>query len=249
MGLFDYNAATEFEFNWETGLLLNVRSSEYFHIYGGTDHVNDSPSDDFCLKSRLFMSDGRGKNAGQVKYFELLLNGALNLYVCEPLRKIAIKYPKHSYVESIAEAKPELFEIDKIIKEEFYKTEHLARIAIFALADEKVSHIVQVASLGNSFVNLSKILETILGDESAKENGFLLTTEEKKKKNSFTYTANSPAVIGIYARHGLNGKGESAKPEKPNKTEAMELSEAHSFVKSVFLRYMDFKCQSCPNWI
>ncbi|WP_157836534.1 hypothetical protein [Paracidovorax oryzae] len=118
-------------------------------------------------------------------------------------------------------------------------------MAIFSLIDEKISHILQVASLGNNFVNLFKILETIKADEKAKDDGFSLTKEELDKNKTFDYTANSPAVTGIYARHGVDEK--KYKPAKS--LLPMSLAEGHAYVKSIFIRYINSKYNHYSNWI
>lgn len=241
---FDFSQATEFDFYWNPVFLRNMRSSEYFHVYGGVNDYLDCKNDDFFLKSSLFPAEGRGNSLAQVKFFELLLNGSKNILTLEDPFAVEIKYSRHDNFSSTPPS-PELFRVANINKQEFMKTELLARLAIFSLADEKISHILQVASFGNNFINLFKILETIKADEKAKEYGFALSNEDLIKNKTFDYTANSPAVIGIYARHGIDEKKfKLAKTLVP-----MSLAEGHAHVKSIFIRYINSKYKHYPNWI
>jgi hypothetical protein len=241
---FDFSHATEFELNWNSIFLRKSNSSEYFHVYGGVNDYLDCSNDEFFLKSSLFQKGGRGDSPGQVKFFELLLNGSKNILMFDCPFEVTIDYLRHDKRRSSIPAKPEIFEIPHIYKEDFIKTEHLARLAVFSLVDDKVSHVLKVSSLGNNFINLFKILETIKADEGAKENGFFLIAEEMRELKRFEYTANSPAVIGIYARHGVDEK-----KFKPAKTLIpMSLSEGHSYVRSIFTRYLKLKYENYPNW-
>lgn len=240
----DFSGATEFELHWNPMILRNSKSSDYFHVYGGINDHLDCMNDDFFMKSSLFLKDGRGANPGCVKFFEVLLNGSKNILAFENNYSIEIRYVRHDKLSSSWPVNPEIFYLSHIRKQEFAKTEQLARLAIFSLVDDKVSHILQVASLGNNFINLFKILETIKADEESKENGFSLSAEEMGELKRFEYTANSPAVIGIYARHGVDER-----KFKPAKTLIpMGLAEGHEYIKSIFIRYVNNKYQNYQNW-
>ncbi|MFN7156423.1 MAG: hypothetical protein ACK4OE_22360 [Acidovorax sp.] len=241
---FDFSEATEFEMYWNPMILRNSKSSDYFHIYGGVNDYLDCINDDFFLKSSLFMKNGRGANPGKVKFFELLLNGSKNILTFENHYAVKIKYTRHDKFYSATPVNAEIFHLSHLQRQEFSKTEQLARLAIFSLVDDKVSHILQVASLGNNFINLFKILETIKADENSKESGFALSAEEMGELKRFEYTANSPAVIGIYARHGVDEK-----KFKPAKTLVpMSLAEGHKYISSIFIRYINSKYQNYPKW-
>lgn len=244
MSVFNFSQATEFDFYWNPVVLRNIGSSEYFHVYGGINHYLDCKNDDFFLKSSLFLAEGRGNKPAQVKFFELLLNGSKNILNPEDPFEVSIKYPRSNNF-SATPPNPDVFSITNINKQEFIKTNCLARLAIFSLADEKISHILQVASFGNNFINLFKILETIKADEKAKEDGFVLSNEDIIKNKTFDYTANSPAVIGIYARHGVDEK----KFKQSKTLVPMSLAEGHAHVKSIFIRYINSKYKNYPNWI
>jgi hypothetical protein len=241
---FCFSQATEFELYWNPIFLRNTNSSEYFHVYGGVNDYLDCKNDDFFLKSSLFPTGGRGDNPRQVKFFELLLNGSKNILNFRNPYAVKIQYSRHDKFHSSIPASPELFHVTHIDRQEFAKTEKLARLAIFSLVDDKISHVLQVASFGNNFINLFKILETIKADEEAKKNGFILSSEEISQIKRFDYTANSPAVIGIYARHGVDEK-----KFKPAKTLVpMSLAEGHQYVSSIFIRYINSKYNHYPNW-
>lgn len=244
MGSFDFSLGTEFELYWLSMYMENAKSSDYFNVYGGVNDYLDCRSDDYFLKSCLFEEGKLGSNPKVVKYFEILLNGAFRILSFESRYPIEIKYSRHNSLFSAMPVEPEYFSINDLNLAEFVKTEKVAMLAIFSLVDEKVSHILQVASLGINFINLFKILETIKADIEAKDFGFALTDNELTDCKRFDYTANSPAVIGIDARHGLDEKKfKVAKALVP-----MSLKEAHTFVTSIFMRYLKNKIRSYKNW-
>ena len=143
----------EMKFEWNSQIIRDMTGSPYFHPYGGYDDYFECYTDNFFLKTEFFKKNA---DLAHIKYFEKLLNGTRNLLSFGNPYTIKISVENSSYFPA-----PKHFKINKINKDIFEKTELIAQISIFGLANDKISYLLQVFENGNNFPNFFKIYETI----------------------------------------------------------------------------------------
>lgn len=207
-------------------------SSDYFRIWGGIDHQNDCPSNDYSFNSLYFNGQRDPEVIWQLAY-ELvnIFNGASELFSFQakkqsvreiyfqgksvrrrqPARVIALlgrpRMHQHKWEEQLGKA-----------------MQMSPRLALLVLATENEDIYMMLKYLGfeASWSNYYKLLETMETHAKLKEKEI---PGSKAERGRFTNNANNFSLVGYDARHGLK-----ALSDRPNTETPMSLQEAHAFI-------------------
>lgn len=241
----DFKAGHEAPFkqeDWEVELAGNSQdlycmtmsggSPDYFRIWGGTDHVNDCPSNDYSFNSLYFNGQRDPEVIWQLAY-ELvsIFNGASELFTFRA-RKQTIRgiYFLGKPVRTREQARV-ISLLGRPSMRQFKWDEHLRdamqmspRIGLLILATENEDIYMMLKYLGfeSSWSNYYKLLETM---ETHAELKGMKIPGTKADRGRFTNNANNFSLVGYDARHGL--KSLSA---RENTEAVMTLEEAHVFI-------------------
>lgn len=113
--------------------------------------------------------------------------------------------------------------------------EVIARWLRVANDDPDVAHALMLFCAGDSWANLYAVYEIIKKSSGGKEGIAKKGWADKDEANRFSGTANSRAVLGVEARHGVNNADPLVNP--------MNLSEASSFIASLFDKWVDVRAE------
>lgn len=216
-------------------------SSDYFRIWGGIDHHNDCPSDDYSFNSLYFNGQRDPEVIWQLAY-ELvsIFNGASELFYLQarkqtireiyflgkPVRRrhqarvIALLgrpgIHQHRWEEQLVEA-----------------LQISPRLGLLVLATENEDIYMMLKYLGfeASWSNYYKLLETM--ETHAMLKGLKIPGTKAARKR-FTNNANNFSLVGYDARHGLQKLSERENTETP-----MSLQEAYAFITSQCKGYLN----------
>ncbi len=243
-----------FGFDWDSQYLRgSFQNSEYFSVGGGEDFLNDCPNDDFYFSSSLFIEeeiiDGvvnknavRNTNA-KAKYFEKLMQGALNMLSLDHPRKIVFR---RDHIE-LNEA-PRPFLVDYLSRVEYKRSEALVRHALIGLAVDSYAFLLLTMEKGNAWANWFKVFESIKTEYPSPTKRKPLPNTPKTllvddlMRQRFEYSANNSEVSGLEARHGRNGWA-AAKTLEP-----LTRNDAHDLIKNLMIAYANQKLANDVNW-
>ncbi len=248
------SALVAFDIDWSPQHLRHgFKKSNYFAVGGGVDDLHDCPSNDFHFTSILFPEeprvDGEVSKAAvaetnrKAKFFELLLQGSLNMHTTDGWPLAIGRGHATLHVEPMA------FQVDSLYEREFRATESLARHAVLATAVPDYAYLLLTLQMGNSWPNWFKVVESIASEypsptkkkpDASPPPGLLLDEDLRRR---FDYTANNPQVTGLQSRHGRNGWNASAK------IEPMSAGDGHALVLRLMKGYAEQKCREFAHWI
>lgn len=225
-------------------------SPDYFRIWGGIDHLNDCPSNDYSFNS-LYFNDQRDPEVIWQLAYELvnIFNGASELFSFQA-RKQSIReiYFLGKRVRRRQQARviallgrPRMHQHKW--EEQLGKALQMSpRLELLVLATENEDIYMMLKYLGfeASWSNYYKLLETM--ETHAKLKGKEIPGT-KAERGRFTNNANNFSLVGYDARHGLK-----ALSERENTETAMSLQEAHAFItgrckgylNTVYPQYFNF---------
>lgn len=260
----DFKAGYEAPFkqeDWEVELTGNSQdlydltrrggTSDYFRVWGGTDHVNDCPSNDYSFNS-LYFNDQRDPEVIWQLAYELLeiFNGASELFTFKA-RTQAIRgiYFLEKRVSARNQARV-ISLLGRPMMSQYKWNEHLTkalqispRLGLLILATENEDIYMMLKYLGfeASWSNYYKLLETMETHAELKGVSIPGTKADKKR---FTNNANNFSLVGYDARHGLQ-----VLSDRENTATVMSLAEAHTFVtgrckgylNTVYPEYFNFQ--------
>ncbi|TPG89799.1 hypothetical protein EAH72_30950 [Pseudomonas caspiana] len=214
------------------GMTMSGGSPDYFRIWGGTDHVNDCPSNDYSFNSLYFNGQRDPEVIWQLAY-ELvsIFNGASELFTFRA-RKQTIRgiYFLGKPVRTREQARV-ISLLGRPSMHQFKWDEHLSnamqmspRLGLLILATENEDIYMMLKYLGfeSSWSNYYKLLETM---ETHAELKGMKIPGTKADRGRFTNNANNFSLVGYDAPHGL--KLLSA---RENTEAVMTLEEAHVFI-------------------
>lgn len=222
-------------------------STEYFHIWGGVDHWNDCPNDHFSFNSIYFEGEDDENLIWQVSY-ELvsLFNGASKLfwrnYRALSIYRLLLDGKQLNWREPMMPfsllGRPPISQHkwDEEMRKALQKSERLG-LLILATENEDVYMLLKQFELDNSWVGYYRLMETM--DSHAKIKGIIIG-EDKKERESFTFTANNYSLTGFDSRHGFKDK------VKSSKLPVMKIEQAHAFVSKMCKSYLQ---QAYPNFL
>lgn len=222
-------------------------STEYFHIWGGVDHYLDCQNDYFSFNSIYFEGEDDENLIWQISY-ELvsLFNGATKLFYrdARPLsiHRILLNGQQLNWREPMLPLS--LLQRPAISQykwnEEMKKALQVsARFGLMILAteNEDVYMLLKQFELDNSWVGYYRLMETI--DSHARIKGITIG-EDRKERESFTFTANNYSLTGFDSRHGFKDKVKSSKQP------VMQVYQAHSFISDMCKSYLQ---KAYPNYL
>jgi hypothetical protein len=222
-------------------------STKYFHIWGGIDHHNDCPSDFFSFNSIYFENEDDENLIWQVAY-ELvsLFNGAAKLHWREYrplsihrllLNDIPLNFREPMTPLSLLR-RPSISP-NRWSEEMGRALQSSVRMGLIILAteNEDVYMLLKQFEMGSSWVDYYRIMETI--DSHARIKGIAIG-ENKKERESFTFTANNYSLTGFDSRHGFKDK------VKSSKLPVMKIEQAHDFVSRMCKSYLQ---QAYPQYL
>lgn len=244
----------EFDIHWDLQRLRNgFRSSAYFSVSGGINHMLDCPSDDFYFTSiffpketaasRALLAAEKEKTNAKVKYFEMLLQGSLAMYASNDAWPLSILRENQAI-----NVNPCAFNLESIDRREFSATEPFVQHAILALGVKEYASLLLFFQRGSTWGEWYKVMENITNEypQRKKKNSSVSTPEnlifDSKELERFRYTANNPIVSGLNARHGGEGRGMSSR------VQPMTESEGHEFIKKMTLAYAYDKAKKYLGW-
>ncbi|MEN3812004.1 hypothetical protein ABH309_05285 [Chromobacterium piscinae] len=213
--------------------------SRYFHVYGGIDHWNDCPNEDFRMTT-LYCQDIDDINTAWQTGHELvgLFNGASHLFSKEfwklSIHRLLHKEKEIHYIAPTNQAAllgPAPFDQETINME--FKNGKAAshKIALIHLATENKDayFILKYFQMPGDWSTYYKLMEAI--ESFAKEKSVDLKTNKAVQK-SFTNTANNFSLAGFDSRHGFKDL------VKLNKTPVMTIEQGHAFVSQMAKTYL-----------
>ncbi|WP_116894752.1 hypothetical protein [Pseudomonas savastanoi] len=241
----DFKAGYEAPFkqeDWEVELTGNGQdlygmakcggSPDYFRIWGGTDHVNDCPSNDFSFNSLYFNGQRDPEVIWQLAY-ELvsIFNGASELFTFRS-RKQTIRgiYFHEKRVRTREQARV-ISLLGRPSMHQFKWDEHMSKamqmsarlgLLILATENEDIYMMLKYLGLESSWSNYYKLLETM---ETHAELKGMTIPGTKADRGRFTNNANNFSLVGYDARHGLKPLS-----DRENTVAVMTLEEAHAFI-------------------
>ncbi len=211
----------------------------YFSVYGGVDHWNDCPNDDFRMKTIYCHNEDDPRIVWQIGYELIsLFNGAACM-LNKNFRKLFIERVLHKekhvefYTRTQVAAllgKPNLSQ-DQIKAELENVKSYDKRLWLLNLATENqdIYLILKYFDMEGSWLTYYKLLETLETFES--EKGIDLKTN-KTIKEHFKLTANNFSMTGFDSRHGFK------KLQKKIKKSSMSIEEAHTFIADMAKKYI-----------
>jgi len=110
-------------------------------------------------------------------------------------------------------------------------------LMILATENEDVYMLLKQFELDNSWVGYYRLMETI--DSHARIKGITIG-EDRKERESFTFTANNYSLTGFDSRHGFKDKVKSSKQP------IMQVDQAHSFISNMCKSYLQ---KAYPNYL
>lgn len=208
-------------------------SSDYFRIWGGVDHVNDCPSNDFSFNS-LYFNDQRDPEVIWQLAYELvnIFNGASELFTFQAKKQMIrglyflerqVLRSEPARVISLL-GRPHHVNQHKWEEQLVNALQQSPRQGLLVLATEHEDIYMMLKYLGfeASWSNYYKLLETM--ETHAKLKGKEIPGS-KAERGRFTNNANNFSLVGYDARHGLK-----ALSDRKNTETAMSLQEAHAFI-------------------
>ena len=214
-------------------------STEYFHIWGGVDHQNDCQSDFFSFNSIYFENEEDENLIWQVAY-ELvsLFNGASKLHWSDyrplSIHRLLLKDIPLNWREPMTPLsllrRPSIsqYKWNEEMKKALQSSERMGLI-VLATENEDVYMLLKQFEMDSSWVGYYRIMETI--DSHARVKG-ITVGEDKKERESFTFTANNYSLTGFDSRHGFKDK------VKSSKLPVMKIEQAHDFVSRMCKSYL-----------
>ncbi|KPN94096.1 hypothetical protein [Pseudomonas nunensis] len=217
-----------------------VGTTEYFHIWGGVDHWNDCPSDYFSFNSIYFEGEDDENLIWQISYeLSSLFNGASKLFWRDArpitIHKILLEGKPLDWHEPMMPLsllrRPAISQY-KWNEEVKCALRMSARLGLMILAteNEDVYMLLKQFELENSWVGYYRLLETI--DSHARVKGITIG-EDKKERESFTFTANNYSITGFDSRHGFKDK------VKASRLPVMKIDQGYAFVTKMCKSYLD----------
>ena len=214
--------------------LSSRRGSFYFNIYGGIDHWNDCPSDDFRMTTLYCENETDPNIVWQIGY-ELvsLFNGASALltksaYKTSIFRLLhnekQVEYFPQNGTPALLGKPP--FNNHRIAEEFNTGAKSSIKFPLIHLATENkdVYFILKYLNMEHSWTNYYKLMEAV--EEFASIKNIELNIDKAKRK-SFTNTANNFSLSGFDSRHGFKEE------TKKNNTASMSMDEANFFVREI----------------
>ncbi|QUG93143.1 hypothetical protein GR140_30740 (plasmid) [Pseudomonas putida] len=207
-------------------------SSDYFRIWGGIDHQNDCPSNDYSFNSLYFDGQRDPEVIWQLAY-ELvnIFNGASELFSFQAKKQSV----REIYFQGKRVSRRQQARVIELLgrprmhqhkwEEQLGKAMQMSpRLALLVLATENEDIYMMLKYLGfeASWSNYYKLLETMETHAKLKEKEI---PGSKAERGRFTNNANNFSLVGYDARHGLK-----ALSDRPNTETAMSLQEAHAFI-------------------
>ncbi|MGP5144485.1 hypothetical protein ACTXKF_19130 [Vreelandella alkaliphila] len=217
-------------------------STDYFRVYGGVDHWNDCPSEDFSFDSIYFEKENDPELIWQISHELLsLLNGALKLFNYN-FREFSIYRIYHFdkqliFMESTSLigllGKPDIAGFDvKEEKKKAFQTSQVIGILALATDNEDVYMLLKYLSFEGGWSNYYKLMETV---ESCSAKHDIKMKIDKEERRRFANTANNFSLSGFSSRHGFK------QIVKENKTPMMSVEEAHCYVTELCKQYISLK--------
>ncbi|MEW5511973.1 hypothetical protein ABGT16_05070 [Pseudomonas asiatica] len=207
-------------------------SSDYFRIWGGIDHQNDCPSNDYSFNSLYFHGQRNPEAIWQLAY-ELvnIFNGASELFSFQAKKQSV----REIYFQGKRVSRRQQARVIELLgrprmhqhkwEEQLGKAMQMSpRLALLVLATENEDIYMMLKYLGfeASWSNYYKLLETMETHAKLKEKEI---PGSKAERGRFTNNANNFSLVGYDARHGLK-----ALSDRQNTETAMSLREAHAFI-------------------
>lgn len=220
--------------------LTEKQRTIYFDVTGGVDHWRDCMNDDFRMTS-IFCKDEDDIGVVSQIGHELvsLFNGAACI-INKSYRKIKVEeicYDDSFHSCGHIENPMAMFGRPDISNEQFnleYQKAYSAdlRIALLMLATERedIYLLLKCFDMKGDWITYYKILETI---ESFCTKNNIAIDINKKDRQKFTSTANNFSLSGLDSRHGFK------QVVKENKTGAMSIEEAYTFVLKLAKDYIN----------
>ncbi|TFH82293.1 hypothetical protein [Pseudomonas kribbensis] len=236
--------------DWEvmlTGNAPDLRSlcnaglgTAYFRIWGGIDHMNDCPNDEYSFNSIFFDGEDDPNLVWQISYELLsLLNGASKLF-SRGARELKIyKVLQGGKETDYQDAMLPLCLLGRPPISAYKWNDEMAaalgmsqRLALLILAteNEDVYMLIKQFALNNSWSGYYRIMETIDSHARIKN---INVNEDKKVRESFTFTANNFSVTKFDSRHGFKDK------VKTSKMAVMSIDQAHDFIAGICKSYLE----------
>jgi len=214
--------------------LASRRGSFYFNIYGGVDHWNDCPNDDFRMTTLYCQNESDPNVIWQIGYELVSLFNGASILLDKNARKTSIFRVLHNekQVEYFSQngtpallGKPPFNQYR--INEEFQNGAKSSRkfpLIHLATENKDVYFILRYLTMEPSWTNYYKLMEAV--EEFAAIKNIELNLDKAKRK-SLTNTANNFSLSGFDSRHGFKEE------LKKNNTASMTLEEAYFFVTGV----------------
>lgn len=214
------------------GMTRGGGSPDYFRIWGGTDHGNDCPSNDFSFNSLYFNGQRDPEVIWQLAY-ELvsIFNGASELFTFRSRKQSIRGIYFHGKPVRTREQARVISLLGRPSMHQFKWNEHMsnamqmsARLGLLILATENEDIYMMLKYLGleSSWSNYYKLLETM---ETHAELKGMKIPGARADRGRFTNNANNFSLVGYDARHGLQPLS-----NRENTVAVMTLQEAHAFI-------------------
>jgi hypothetical protein len=218
--------------------MCSFSDSAYFQVYEELDFMNDCSVQDYRFTSIYCNDEDDSDTVWQIGY-ELvsLFNGAHRLFR-EDFREVWIEqlwlngnrqnFCKNYGISGLL-GRPD--DSDKLVATELKKVQPNSALGLLVKATEHedVYLLLKYFDMEQNWVTYYKILETV--EEWSKKKGQRLCVDSDERKR-FTNVANNYSLSGIHSRHGFKAN------LKKNKTSAMSLDEAHTFIRNLAKQYV-----------
>ena len=225
------------------GISRGGGSSDYFRIWGGVDHQNDCPTNDYSFNS-LYFNDQRDPEVIWQLAYELvnIFNGASELFSFQARKQTVreiyflgkrVSRRQQARVIALLE-RPRMSQHmwEKRLAQALLNSPRLG-LQILATENEDIYMMLKYLGFEASWSKYYKLLETM---ETHAEMKGKKIPGTKAARGRFTNNANNFSLVGYDARHGLK-----ALSDRENTETAMSLQEAHAFITD--------KCKSYLNTI
>jgi len=212
----------------------------YFNIYGGVDHWNDCPNDDFRMTTLYCEGETDSKVVWQIGHELLSLFNGASVLLNKGYRKASIYKLLHegrevNYVPpfgSTALLGPAPFSRHRIQKELDRCKGTSVKFPLIHLATENrdVYFILKYLDMDPGWVTYYKLLEAV--ENFAKTANINLNVDQVKR-SAFTNTSNNFSLSGFDSRHGFK------EAIKKNNTASMSLDEGYKFITDLTKSYLN----------
>lgn len=214
-------------------------STMYLQIYGGVDHWNDCPNDDYRITTIYCQDETDSEVASQIGQELISLFNGASILLSKNYRQMFIERLLYKDIPVNLQPYnpvPALLGKPALSTEEIREQKALAKeidirfwLLILATENEDLYFIFKFLTMVPSWVSYYKLMETI--ESFSTKFSIKLNTVEAEKKR-FTNTANNFSLAGFDARHGFK------QLTKANKTAGMTLDEAYVFVTKMAKEYI-----------